>query len=128
MDARPFRILSLDSGGIMGAFAASAAATFKRATAEEICRFYETEGPRIFPKRSGVQAWLGRMRDAFRPRFSNKGPTRGHPRGRRGPTAEGRVPPRLLQKYALSPPIRTTARMQSWHQEQAWDLEVLHIK
>ena len=39
-----------------------------------------------------------------------------------------RVPPRLLQKYALSPPIRTTARMQSWHQEQAWDLEVLHIK
>ena len=88
METRPFRILSL-GGGIMGAFAASALATFERATgrrivghfdlitgtstgeiiaiglamgasAEEINRFYETEGPRIFPKRSGVRAWLGR--------------------------------------------------------------------
>ena len=89
MEAQPFRILSLDGGGIMGAFSASALATFEKVTgrrivehfdlitgtstggiiaiglamgasAEEISRFYETEGPRIFPKRSGVRAWLGR--------------------------------------------------------------------
>jgi patatin-like phospholipase/acyl hydrolase len=100
MDARPFRILSLDGGGIMGAFAASALAAFERATgrrivehfdlitgtstggiiavglamgatAEAIARFYETEGPKIFPKRNGIQKWLGRVRDVFRPRFSN---------------------------------------------------------
>jgi patatin-like phospholipase/acyl hydrolase len=40
------------------------------ATAEEICRFYETEGATIFPKRDGIQKWLGRVRDVFRPRFS----------------------------------------------------------
>jgi patatin-like phospholipase/acyl hydrolase len=74
--SRPFRILSLDGGGIMGAFAASALATFEHetgrrivehfdliagtstggiivialamgATAEEVCRFYEDDGPRI---------------------------------------------------------------------------------
>jgi patatin-like phospholipase/acyl hydrolase len=72
--ARPFRILSLDGGGIMGAFAASALAAFEHATgrrvvehfdlitgtstggiialslaggapAEDIARFYEMEGP-----------------------------------------------------------------------------------
>src|SRR5262249_50214811 len=32
----------------------------------------ETEGPRIFSKRSGVQAWLGRVQDVFRPKFSNE--------------------------------------------------------
>src|SRR5262249_54034253 len=101
MEPPPFRILSLDGGGIMGAFAASALATFERATgrrtvehfdlitgtstggiiaiglamgatAEEISRFYETEGPKIFPKRNGVQKWLGQVRDVFRPRFSNE--------------------------------------------------------
>jgi len=95
-----FRILSLDGGGIVGAFGSSALATFERATgrrvvehfdlitgtstggiiavglamgasAEEINRFYETKGLKIFPKRSGVRAWLGRVRDVFRPRFSN---------------------------------------------------------
>jgi hypothetical protein len=35
---RPFRILSLDGGGIKGAFAASALATFERATGQ---RFVE---------------------------------------------------------------------------------------
>ena len=73
--SQPFRILSLDGGGIMGAFAASALAAFERrtgrkivdhfdlitgtstggiiaiglamgATAEEVCRFYRSEGPR----------------------------------------------------------------------------------
>jgi|SRR5208283_304675 len=97
---QPFRILSLDGGGIMGAFPASALATFERATGrrivehfvlitrtstggiiaigiamgasiEEISRFYETEGPKIFPQRSGVQAWLGLVRAVFRPKFSS---------------------------------------------------------
>jgi patatin-like phospholipase/acyl hydrolase len=82
---RPFRILSLDGGGIVGAFTASALAMFERATGwrivehfflitgtstggiiavdlaigastEEITRFYETEGRKIFAQRSGVQA------------------------------------------------------------------------
>jgi patatin-like phospholipase/acyl hydrolase len=91
VQTQPFRILSLDGGGIiMGAFAASALATFERvtgrriiehfdlltatstggiiaialamgATAEEIARFYETGGPTIFPKRNGMQKWLGRV-------------------------------------------------------------------
>ena len=98
--SQPFRILSLDGGGIMGAFAASALATFERETgqriidhfdlitgtstggiiaiglametpAEEIARFYETEGPKIFPKRSGINKWLGRVRGVFQPRFSS---------------------------------------------------------
>src|SRR4051794_587667 len=80
MEVRPFRILSLDGGGIMGAFAASALAAFERSTgrrivehfdlitgtstggiiaiglamgttAEEICKFYEEEGAKIFPAR-----------------------------------------------------------------------------
>jgi hypothetical protein len=101
MEAQPFRILSLDGGGIRGAFVASALATFEQATgrrivdhfdlitgtstggiialglamgatAEEGQRFYETEGPKIFPKREGIQKWLGRVRDVFRPRFSNE--------------------------------------------------------
>src|SRR5262249_61615390 len=42
------------------------------AMAEENSRFYETEGPKIFPKRNGVQKWLGQVRDFFRPRFSNE--------------------------------------------------------
>lgn len=76
---QPFRILSLDGGGIMGAFAASVLATFERATdrrivehfdlitgtstggiiaiglamgakIEEIARFYDSRGPAIFPQ------------------------------------------------------------------------------
>jgi patatin-like phospholipase/acyl hydrolase len=99
MESQP-RILSLDGGGIKGAFAASALATFERvtgrrfvehcdlitgtstggimaiglamgATAEDICRFYQTQGATIFPKREGIQKWLGRVRDIFRPRFPN---------------------------------------------------------
>jgi patatin-like phospholipase/acyl hydrolase len=98
--SQPLRILSLDGGGIMGVFAASALATFERATgrrvvehfdvitgtstggiiaiglamgasAEDVNRFYETEGPRIFPKRSGLREWLGRVRGVFRPKFSD---------------------------------------------------------
>jgi patatin-like phospholipase/acyl hydrolase len=100
--AQPFRVLSLDGGGIMGAFSASALATFERATgrrivehfdlitgtstggiiaiglamgatAEEVCRFYETRGPNIFPKRAGLRDWFGLLWDMFWPRFSNEG-------------------------------------------------------
>jgi patatin-like phospholipase/acyl hydrolase len=102
MELRPFRILSLDGGGIRGAFVASALATFEQATgrrivehfdliagtstggiiaiglamgatAEDIRRFYETQGPKIFPKRDGIHKWLGRVGDVFRPRFSSAG-------------------------------------------------------
>jgi patatin-like phospholipase/acyl hydrolase len=81
---QPFRILSLDRGGLMGTFAASALATFEHATgrrivehfdrilrtstggviaiglamgasAGEISRFYESEGATIFPRRVGVK-------------------------------------------------------------------------
>jgi len=40
--------------------------------AEEIARFYETEEPKIFPKRSGINKWLRRVRGVFQPRFSNE--------------------------------------------------------
>jgi hypothetical protein len=95
--SRPFRILSLDGGGIMGAFAASVLATFERetelrivehfdlitgtstggiiaialamgSTAEEVCRFYEDDGPRIFPS-GGVGGWVRNVRTLFRPKF-----------------------------------------------------------
>jgi len=79
LDNQPFRILSLDGGGIMGAFSASAAlprserVTGHRvvehfdliagtstggiiaiglamgASADELCSFYTVEGPKIFP-------------------------------------------------------------------------------
>ena len=87
---RPFRIRSLDGGGIMGAFPASVLATFERATrlrvvdhfdlitgtstggiiaiglameasADDICEFYRNEGSAIFPKRTGVRKYLGRF-------------------------------------------------------------------
>jgi hypothetical protein len=89
--AQPFHILSLDRGGIMGGFAASALAAFEQATghrtvehfdlitgtstggiiaiglamgatAEEVCCFYETERPTIFPARPGLRKWSGRIR------------------------------------------------------------------
>jgi patatin-like phospholipase/acyl hydrolase len=98
--AHPFRILSLDGGGIMGAFAASALAAFERATgrrvvehfdlitgtstggiialglamgapAEDIARFYETEGPTIFPPRAGLRRWPARLLDFFRPKYTS---------------------------------------------------------
>ena len=114
---QPFRILSLDGGGIMGAFPASALATFERATGrrivehfdlitgtstggiiaiglamgasmEEITRFYQTEGPKIFPQRTGSRRGsdaCGTCSD----RSSRTTPSRGHQGGRRGPTTEG---------------------------------------
>jgi patatin-like phospholipase/acyl hydrolase len=96
-DHRPFRVLSLDGGGIMGAFAASVLATFERdtgkkvvehfdliagtstggiiaiglamgATAEQLLQFYTTEGPKMFPKATGLSGLLGRVQELFRPR------------------------------------------------------------
>jgi uncharacterized protein len=39
--------------------------------AKEIARFYETERPRIFPRRCEINKWLGRARDIFQPKFSS---------------------------------------------------------
>ncbi len=101
MTDQPFRILSLDGGGIMGAFAASALASFERSTgrkivehfdlitgtstggiiaiglamgarAEEIRDFYEKQGAAIFPSRAGLRRWFGPLRDLLRPKFSNE--------------------------------------------------------
>jgi patatin-like phospholipase/acyl hydrolase len=41
MDPKTFRILSLDGGGIMGAFAASALATFERATGRRVVDHFD---------------------------------------------------------------------------------------
>jgi len=83
LDNQPFRILSLDGGGIMGAFSASALATFERVTghrvvehfdliagtstggiiaiglamgasADELCSFYTWKDPR------SSRPWIGR--------------------------------------------------------------------
>ena len=107
MDPKTFRILSLDGGGIMGAFPASVLATFEQAlrmpiidhfdlitgtstggiiaiglamgaTAEEICRFYENDGPKIFPQPKWghrLSGWVGKFRMFFRPKFE-AGPLR----------------------------------------------------
>ena len=39
--SRPFRILSLDGGGIMGAFSASARATFERVTGSRVIDHFD---------------------------------------------------------------------------------------
>ena len=86
-----FRILSLDGGGLMGAFSASVLATLERTTgrrlvdhfdlitgtstggiiaiglgmgasAEQILRFYEEQGAAIFPPAKGVGGWLKTLR------------------------------------------------------------------
>ncbi len=95
----PFRILSFDGGGIMGAFAASALATVERTTgkrivehfdlitgtstggiiaiglamgasAEDVCKFYETRGPQIFPAGGGLGGWVRLFRNVRQPKFS----------------------------------------------------------
>jgi patatin-like phospholipase/acyl hydrolase len=93
-----FRVLSLDGGGLMGAFSASVLATLERttqrrvvdhfdlitgtstggiiaiglamgATAEEIVQFYDDRGAAIFPPAKGVAGWLKTARNLRRPRF-----------------------------------------------------------
>src|SRR6516162_8448241 len=118
MNSQPFRILSLDGGGIKGAFTASALATFERATgrrivehfdlitgtstggiiaiglamgaaAEEIGRFYEVEGPKIFSD-EGRDHEMDRAAEGRLPaEVLERGPARGHRRGGRGPVPEG---------------------------------------
>lgn len=96
---RPFRILSLDGGGIKGAFTAAVLARLERETgcrvaeqfdlvvgtstggilaiglglgfgADELLRFYVDRGPVIFPS-TAVQSRLGRLRQLFRPKHSH---------------------------------------------------------
>lgn len=95
-----FRILSLDGGGIKGAFTASVLATLEEDTgcaaadhfdlitgtstggiiaiglglglpARTICDFYQQEGPTIFPGTSLVQRVEGRLRQLFGPKHSH---------------------------------------------------------
>jgi patatin-like phospholipase/acyl hydrolase len=107
MEQNPFRILSLDGGGIMGAFPASVLATYEQAlgmrvidcfdliagtstggiiaialamgaTATEVCRFYKTEGPKIFPEPKWglrLSGWVRGFRTIFQPKFE-AGPLR----------------------------------------------------
>jgi patatin-like phospholipase/acyl hydrolase len=99
VESRPFRILSLDGGGIMGAFSASVLATFEKVTgrrivehfdlitgtstggiiaiglamgagAQEICSFYEARGPQIFPAGGGMAGWTRLLRNLVRPKFT----------------------------------------------------------
>jgi patatin-like phospholipase/acyl hydrolase len=94
-----FRILSLDGGGLMGAFSASVLATLEHATkrkivehfdlitgtstggiiavglamgapAEEILRFYEEHGAAIFPPAKGAGGWLKTLWNLGRPKFA----------------------------------------------------------
>ena len=107
--SQPFRIQSLDGGGIMGRLRCRPG-YFERETeqriidhidlitgtstggiiaiglametpAEEIARFYETEEPKIFPKRSGINKWL--REEVASSRGSRTKSPRGHPGGRR---------------------------------------------
>ena len=95
-----FRILSLDGGGIKGAFTASVVATLEKDTgksaaqyfdlitgtstggiiaiglglglsAEEIVEFYRKHGPTIFPGTSLVQQTRGVVRQFFGPKHSH---------------------------------------------------------
>jgi uncharacterized protein len=96
-----FRILSLDGGGIMGAFTASVLATLEEATgcrlvehfdlitgtstggiiaialgmgttARQACDFYQTRGPEIFPSGGFLGSWKRAFRHLLRPKFSPK--------------------------------------------------------
>jgi uncharacterized protein len=95
-----FRILSLDGGGIKGAFTASVLATLEEDTgksvvdhfdliagtstggilaiglglglsAREICDFYASKGPEIFPSTSLIQRTSGFFRQLFGPKHSH---------------------------------------------------------
>ena len=97
LSTRPFRILALDGGGIMGAFTASVLATVEAATgqrawdhfdlitgtstgglialalgmgndAARICRMYHEHGHLIFPRDRFW--WDGMLRQLRRPKFS----------------------------------------------------------
>lgn len=96
-----FRILSLDGGGIMGAFSASALATFEEATGQvivdhfdlitgtstggliaialamgasvqKVLGFYKDRGPEIFPSGGFLGGWVNEIRHLFGPKFSTK--------------------------------------------------------
>ena len=117
MKPQPFRILSLDGGGIMGAFAASALATFERATGRRIVEHFDlitgtsTGGIIAIGLAMGASAEQITGSTRRRGRRSSRGgggrevaragagplpaevlkggPARGHRGGRRRPAAEG---------------------------------------
>lgn len=97
----PFRILSLDGGGIRGAFTAAALAALERETrqravehfdlvvgtstggiialglglglsAEEVRGFYEQHGSRIFPRTGVLHGWWLTARQVFAPKRSRE--------------------------------------------------------
>jgi patatin-like phospholipase/acyl hydrolase len=96
-----FRILSLDGGGIMGAFTASVLASFEEATgkaivdhfdlitgtstggliaialgmgasAEKVLGFYKERGPEIFPSGGFLGGWVKELLHFFGPKFSTE--------------------------------------------------------
>src|SRR5262245_34092204 len=93
-----FRILSLDGGGLLGTFSASALATFEShidrkivehfdlitgtstggiiaialamgVPAADILQFYLSRGPTIFPRAGRATAWVRTLTTLFRPKF-----------------------------------------------------------
>ncbi len=97
-----FRVLSLDGGGMMGAFSAAVLAEFERATGKRIVEhfdliagtstgglialalamgkdaasisdFYRDQGSKIFPARSCLKRVRDQLLDFFRPKFSPSG-------------------------------------------------------
>lgn len=96
---KTFRILSLDGGGIMGAFTASVLAAFEERTqqrivehfdlitgtstggliaialgmgvgTQQILSFYKDQGPEIFPSGGFLGGWIREVRHLFGPKFS----------------------------------------------------------
>jgi uncharacterized protein len=98
---KTFRVLSLDGGGIMGAFTASVLAAFEEGTqqrivehfdlitgtstggliaialgmgasTEKILSFYRDKGPKIFPSGGFLGGWIKELLHLFGPKFSTE--------------------------------------------------------
>jgi uncharacterized protein len=98
LDKKTFRILSLDGGGLLGAFSAAVLASLERQTnkkivehfdlitgtstgglialglamgtpAEKLLDFYRKKGAQIFPKTGRVGGWVRTFRNIFSPKF-----------------------------------------------------------
>ena len=104
MDKQSFRILSLDGGGLLGAFSAAVLASLEKQTgkrivehfdlitgtstggliaiglamgapAEKLLDFYRKDGAKIFPKTGRVGGWARTFRNIFGAKFE-PGPLR----------------------------------------------------